>query len=266
VQASYANIKGTFETSFARVDALGADVARTAAALQGTLPALAAADSALRRPLAELRARIEAEGLQEYAATGKTPARRAYAFPTALPRTDGREALLARLRVEGGGADPEEDEESRRSQFGPSRGSPGKGFVLADGPRAGGPLLNRRAGSTTIFSAGAAAAAAVAAGGGGGAMLLREISANTLAMPPPILEAGAGEDALPPLKKLHVGGGGFPADAKRKRGARTTVAGLRALGDRENVTLPNLSASVGVGAVHPGVGRRLRSHERNNVH
>jgi kinesin family protein 11 len=254
VQASYANIKGSFETSFARVESLGADVSRTTGALQETLPSLSA-DSAVRQPLAELRARIEAEPLREYAATGLTPARRGYAYPTALPRTDGREALLARLRADGPGG--EEDGiafgASTCSQFGPSA-SPGKGFVLADAT-SDGPLLNRRPGSASGSAAGAAAAI--------GGLLLREISTNTLGglLHPPILEA-VDDDPLPPLKRVHTSG----AETKRKRGLRTTVAGLRAAGDRENVTLPNLSASVGVGAVHPGGGRRLRSHERNNVH
>jgi kinesin family protein 11 len=270
VQASYASIGGSLETSFARVEALGTDASRTAGALQETLPSLSA-DSALRQPLADLRARIEEGGLREYAATGLTPARRGYVYPTALPRTDARDALLARLRADGPGA--EEDgvgvgmfsASSKHSQFGPttttttaaaSSRSPGKGFVFADAPPDAGPLLSGRAGSATGPGAGATAAAI------GG--LLREISTNTLGglLPPPILEAGGDDGPLPPLKRLHTSG----AETKRKRGLRTTVAGLRAAAERENVTLPNLSASVGVGAVHPVAGRRLRSHERNNVH
>jgi kinesin family protein 11 len=249
VQASYASIKGTFETSFSRVESLEVDMARTTGALQATLPSLSP-DSDIRQPLGQLRARIGSKPLLEYSATGLTPARKGYSYPTALPRTDGREVLLSRLHADGGAGDGDGSSNSS-SQFGPPSKSPGKGFVFADAaPDQPASLLNRRPGSAssagTTFS------------------FLRELNPNTLAatLPPPIFESGADDDPLPPLKRLHTSG----PEVKRKRGLRTTVAGVRAAADRENVTLPNLSASVGVGAVHPVAGRRLRSHERNNVH
>ena len=48
----------------------------------------------------------------------------------------------------------------------------------------------------------------------------------------------------------------------KRGGVRSTVAGKEALAERENLTMPNLSASVGAASLHPRVGRRLRSRDR----
>ena len=63
VQASYASIKGTFETSFSRVESLEVDMARTTGALQATLPSLSP-NSDIRQPLSQLRARVESRPLR----------------------------------------------------------------------------------------------------------------------------------------------------------------------------------------------------------
>jgi len=59
---------------------------------------------------------------------------------------------------------------------------------------------------------------------------------------------------MPPLKRQHTTGS--ESKLPKKRGVRNTVLGT--VGDRENLTMPNLSSSTGPGS---GMGRRLRSRE-----
>lgn len=52
----------------------------------------------VRKPLAELRTNIQNAPITEYTATGETPQKTHYEYPSKLPRTESHEALLARLR------------------------------------------------------------------------------------------------------------------------------------------------------------------------
>jgi kinesin family protein 11 len=217
-------------------------------ALQDTLPSLAA-DAHIRRPLSDLREQIESDKLEEYAATGLTPAKKDYEFPLNLPRTDAREKLLDKLR-NGGGAEEESDPYAPGVVF----KSPSKGLVFADMPSKEPGALNTRPGT---------------ANSNGTTSSLRELDLNTFNPTSidtvPELPQNSEKLPLPPMKRFNTTESKGPM--MKKRGIRRTVAGnallAERLADRENVTMPNLSASVGAGAAHPGVGRRLRSHERN---
>ena len=65
------------------------------ATLQESLEPL---DSVLRQPLSTLRENITSTQLQDYQPTGETPQKVQYSYPTALPRTEAHETLLAALR------------------------------------------------------------------------------------------------------------------------------------------------------------------------
>jgi kinesin family protein 11 len=236
VKTSYDGIGDHFETSFQRIEELDSDMAERAAALQETLPALDA-KSEIRQPLAELRADIEADALEEYKITGETPQRIQYSYPHNLPRTEQHETLLAKLH-----GSPLES---------PSKRSPTKQQIFTDSSDSSSTRPGSSARPTTPG--------------------LREVDVNILAAPadlPPFPDKQKGEDTLgvlmPPLKRQNtlVGAGG---DSKlpKKRSKRMTVAGSAAeklaSAERENLTV-DLSRSVGAGAMHPGGGRRLRSH------
>lgn len=88
----------------------------------------------VRKPLSELRANIQARPLKEYVATGVTPQKRRYEYPTTLPETEPHEALVARLRnskqlkdLPFGG----EDKVTPLNSSSPTA-SPSKGFVYND--------------------------------------------------------------------------------------------------------------------------------------
>ncbi|OCL15231.1 kinesin heavy chain [Glonium stellatum] len=245
VQSSYASIGDHLSTSFARVEALDSDMVTETAALRDTLPALGS-DAEIRAPLRELRDEIESQTLLEYIPTGETPMRTNYVYPSNLPRTEGHELLISRLR---GGSDSSSD---------PTR-SPSKGMVFNDAhteeltlsASTVAPKL-RPTSSTSTATAGSTSSS------------LRELDVNVVAQdaasttPPENVLA-----VMPPLKKQNTNGnshgGSYSTESKlpMKKGARMTVAGVGlGVGDRENLPVSiNFSASVG-----PGGGRRLRSH------
>lgn len=247
VHTSYEGIGEHFQTSFTRVEKLDADMTDQAHELQQTLPALAA-DSEIRRPLTELREVIENQALEEYQATGETPQRRQYEYPLSLPQTEPHDTLLAKLRGRSASMPPSPMKADRAR-------SPNKGLVFTDTPNAEEMLLvpttnnNHRPNSSHSSTMMA----------NSNLTSLREIDVNiTTSSLPAVLSGekdGVGALGMPPLKRQHTTGS---AESKlpKKRGLRNTVAG--AVGDRENLTLPNLGASVGTGG---GMGRRLRSRE-----
>lgn len=97
VQESYKNIGTHFDTSFARVKTLDQEMAERAGAIRGTLPDLAAKGD-IRQALGLLRSDMAASQIAEYVATGQTPAKMQYSYPTTLPRTEAHETLLRRMR------------------------------------------------------------------------------------------------------------------------------------------------------------------------
>lgn len=243
VQSSYDSIGEHLATSFTRVQELNSDMNAQTAALQETLPALSE-DADVRKPLRALREEVESQDIMEYAPTGETPQRSSYSYPSTLPRTEGREQLIARLRGSGlaDSTTPEGTPEPARS--------PTKTMVFNDSipleeelslvpsAKLSPPLMNNG---------------------------LRELDVNTIGQDNTNtgLPVTVGETMPPPpLKRQNTNGLDKSAGADTKlpmkmRKARMTVAGLGsgiAAQDRENAPITNFSASVGAG------GRRLRSH------
>ena len=126
VQESYQSIGKHFETSYSRTKALEGSMQERTNALTQTLPTLAE-ESSIRQPLRQLREDMSAAQIAEYAATGETPAKTQYTYPTVLPRTQDHNTLLDRMR--GGGPQQQERPRSPNKRSSPSkaRSSPMKG-------------------------------------------------------------------------------------------------------------------------------------------
>ncbi|KAF2007213.1 kinesin-domain-containing protein [Amniculicola lignicola CBS 123094] len=233
VQSSYSSIGEHLSTSFTRVQSLESDVSAQALALKDTLPDMAEGAS-IRAPLHELRETISSQSIIEYAATGETPSRVAYAIPSNLPRTEPHEELLARFR------------ERANSD---SACSPTKGRIFNDATTTSSDLF-----STSFLRPN------LARPSGSGISVpgpsLRELDVNIISQQDPLKSPTLMYSVEgPPTKKHRSAIDGGESKAVMKKVGRKTVAGIER-GDRENLTITNFSASVG-----PGVagGRRLRS-------
>lgn len=235
VQTSYTSIGDHLTSSFLRIQELDNEVTAKTTAIKDTLPLLAT-DGEIRGSLHNLREEIETQTLVEYAPTGETPQRVQYSFPTVLPRTEGHNTLLSRLR-----GPPESD--SPVSE--PAR-SPTKGRVFADAVSPS---------KTRPFSSGGALST----------NLLREVDANVVKNQDSTVVSSIEAAAMPPLKRQNTNGTGLDKSigiesklptVASKRATRMTVA-AGGMGDREN-QIPlasDFSKSVGL----PGSGRRLRN-------
>jgi kinesin family protein 11 len=238
-QASYHNIEGTFAASFDRVEALKSDVFETTNALQETLPTLDV-DAPVRKPLMELRERLESDKLEEYVPTGHTPARKEYQYSRTVSRTADRGLLIDRLR---------------------------NGFVATED-------LPKSPSKTRVFSDDTDILTASTRPGTSSSSFsnssLRELDVNAmsgLTLPSidvlsiPSLKASA--TVLPSLKRPNpISASSDSRGPSKKRGGLRSTMAVGGFLERENVTMPNLSASVGMGSTHPVTGRRLRSRDR----
>lgn len=92
---SFSNISQHFVETYDRVRDLGEEMDTAAKTLTGTLPPL---EESICRPLSNLREDINNTVLREYVPTGETPKKLTYEYPTALPRTEPHEVLLAELQ------------------------------------------------------------------------------------------------------------------------------------------------------------------------
>lgn len=254
VQASYINIGEHFNTSFSRIQEVSSDMEAKTATLQGTLPLLAE-DGEIRGPLRTLREEIEHKALQEYAPTGETPQVTKYSFPTTLPRTEGQDSFLAKLRNKG---------PSSRSTTASPQKSPAKGMVFTDIA----PTTEEDHTTTSLPAARPTSAASdttnTSAGG------LREIDPNTInpastisesaSAPPTValkLDSPTLSAAQPPLplKRQYSDKTSESKLPMKKKQTRMTVAGAQGPSDRENLPQADFSKSV-----NGTTGRRLRSH------
>lgn len=255
VQTSYSNIGDHFASSFSRITDLGSEMTERTTAVRQTLPMLSA-DSAIRRPLHDLREDMESQVLQDYTITGQTPHRTSYNYPHALPRTEAHEHLLAKMRGE------QQASPVRHSSPSKLQRSPSKGLVFTDLPTpeesaeelASDPVKS----SSRPTSANSATSSTAPFG-------LRELDINTVPNPPSDIGSGMEREGsgMPPLKKLNTTGSrvDIKVPFKRKKNVRMTVAvGMK--DERENAAIGvgGLSVSVGPGSVHPlNSGRVLRS-------
>ncbi|KAK5113644.1 hypothetical protein LTR62_003271 [Meristemomyces frigidus] len=97
VHQTYESIGHHFETSYDRVKNLDSDMTERASNLHNTLSDLTP-EGDVRQALSLLRAETAAAHIAEYSATGETPAKTQYTYPTILPRTEAHQTLLNRMR------------------------------------------------------------------------------------------------------------------------------------------------------------------------
>ena len=90
-KASYDSIGSQLATVHERSKSLSDDISEKQKLLDETLATL---DSTLQQPLSDLRANISRTTLQEYEATGETPQKTQYEYPTELPRTEPHKLLI----------------------------------------------------------------------------------------------------------------------------------------------------------------------------
>ncbi|KAH7320020.1 P-loop containing nucleoside triphosphate hydrolase protein [Stachybotrys elegans] len=94
VEQSFGNISAHFKVTFDRVKNLGEEMELDTADLEDNLDPL---DSQLCQPLANLREGVASSSLQEYQPTGETPQKVQYQYPTSLPRTRSRNAVITKI-------------------------------------------------------------------------------------------------------------------------------------------------------------------------
>jgi kinesin family protein 11 len=259
VQDSYANIGGSFTASFDRFEGVGTYVAEQTDGLRKNLLHLDK-NGRIRTELAELRQRVEHDKLEEYLHTGQTPTRREYSYPTAVPRTSDRYQPMEPMRTGPAGDEPSSPSRHR---------SPSKTLVLAGNSG----VSRKQMGSGSVVGLGTA----------NGAASLRELDVNVMNKRTTESkihdmelsgEDGASSKALarlPLLKRPAVTSASAESKVpSKKRALRSTMAASNSLTassamlvDRENLTVPNLSASVGHGEVY-SLGGRLRNHDGSN--
>ncbi|KAI5927952.1 P-loop containing nucleoside triphosphate hydrolase protein [Camillea tinctor] len=228
VQDSYANVGSAFTASFDRVKGLGNDVAEQANGLCENLPQLDK-DAHICRQLAELRQRVEHDKLEEYVHTGQTPTHREYSYPTAVPQTSDSDSFMERMRTQR--AEDEQQTENSSVMSGTANSA----------------TSLRELNTNTIRNA---------------TMESNVTSMKNIVLPE---KGGASSNVLAPfpsLKRPSVisASAASKIPSKKRRPHSNMVADNAILADKENQTMPDLSASVGHGAVFPSE-RRLRSHD-----
>ena len=95
VRQSYMNFNDQMGHYGGRIDKLRNEfTTQSDAALESVAPLT----SEVRRPLSQLGTNIRKRPLQDYMATGKTPQKTSYEYPTTLPQTEPHESLIARMK------------------------------------------------------------------------------------------------------------------------------------------------------------------------
>ena len=92
---SYSNVHDHFEAHGDRICQFKAEASDNSEDLQKSVLPLT---EDVRQPLLDLQSSIEQAALTEYTATGKTPEKTQYDYPTSLPQTQKHETLLAKIR------------------------------------------------------------------------------------------------------------------------------------------------------------------------
>ncbi|KAL4882408.1 P-loop containing nucleoside triphosphate hydrolase protein [Aspergillus karnatakaensis] len=96
VHSSYTSIQEQVEAFGDRINELQEEAARHQAALKESIEPLS---ENVRKPLTDLSTSIQNRPLEEYIATGVTPKKRKYDYPSVLPATESHETLKSRLRT-----------------------------------------------------------------------------------------------------------------------------------------------------------------------
>ena len=85
VQQGFSSVTRGLQTASLRVETFKEDIQRHAIGLEASLSPLA---HAVRQPLVDMQASIQANPLKEYVPTGETPQKRDWTYTTSLPRTE----------------------------------------------------------------------------------------------------------------------------------------------------------------------------------
>jgi kinesin family protein 11 len=239
-------------------------------ALTQTLPTLAE-DSSIRQPLRQLREDMSTAQIAEYAATGETPAKTQYTYPTVLPRTQDHDTLLDRMRggpqQQGRPRSPNKRSSPSKARSSPMKGSsPSKTAVYTDHPHT---INLPLPASVSAPQSRPHTAASSHPSARNAASSLRELDVNVTVTGASFPSHDKGSEAdgskLPPpkLNRHHTYNHANPLSMSQ--GPESKLPALRKFGagrmtiaeGRENVAPPivaSLSASVGAGG-----GRVLRS-------
>jgi kinesin family member 11 len=253
VKESYINIGGAFTDSFDRVQGLCSDASKNISQLGESLPHLDE-DSHIRKQLAGLRERVGQDKLEEYIHTGETPTRREYRYPTLMPRTSDRATLIEHMRK--GHAEDwfslslEPRSPSKTLIFTDNDGVPAQWKEHSNVVRRG--IVNSAANLRELDI-----------------NKMNKVSREDIMISEKVVTISNELAPLPSLKRQAITNASeeSKAPSKKRRPNSTAVVsnllkdGSVILADKEKPTMPNLSASVGHGAVS-SLGRRLRS--RNN--
>ncbi|KAK6437411.1 Kinesin-related motor protein [Oleoguttula sp. CCFEE 5521] len=257
VQESYASIGTHFQSSFERVKTLETGMHDQTGEMLQTLPALNAA-SDIRAPLQDLRNTFTVAKIAEYQATGETPAKTSYSYPTVLPRTEPPETLLARLRGEDAqqphSISPSKRSPSKLARSSPSKAqsSPSKTQIFTDTP----PTLSLPAPSSAPSTRPATASSLPSS------TTLREVDVNiTLPALPSSVAAAKTDDGA----KTGVFDGKNPTVVRIQRVASANVVSTLQAGGQES-RLPGMAKRKTVAGTmadgreneKPGI-RKLRS-------
>lgn len=239
VRQTFENIDDTLQASSGRMENYSKETRENIKSLEDTLSPLT---RSMRNPLAELKSKLESNPLIDYVATGETPQKKDWVYPTDLPRTENHDSLLARLKglADGTPAAPRSPKKfasprkmlSPRKAWSPSKlPSPTKAKVFLDDSVAGAQTAPPAQSSNEVAEEPKAG--------------LKEMDMNVLAQSASVAEVhshpqtsfskSVNNTQQPPLKR-HA----------------TAESRLPRKGRENNV----LSQSVGPGF---GIGRRLRS-------
>lgn len=95
VRQTFANVNDTLQGTSARMHNHGAACRINIDSLQDNISSLS---KSIQTPLAELQANLESNPLIDYVATGETPQKKDWTYPTHLPCTRSHDSLLAQIR------------------------------------------------------------------------------------------------------------------------------------------------------------------------
>ncbi|KAL4907714.1 kinesin-like protein bimC [Aspergillus multicolor] len=130
IRKSYSSVEGRIDGLNDRMTQFQQEATRQHAILEGSIAPLS---EDIRKPLSDLSSTIQNRSLEEYIATGVTPKKRKYDYPSALPSTEPHETLRSRLRTtKDMEVLPFNDEERLSVPVSSSGNSPAKGFVYND--------------------------------------------------------------------------------------------------------------------------------------
>jgi kinesin family protein 11 len=130
VHSSYSSVHEQVEGLSSRINQLQEEATQHQATLEESIIPLS---DDVRKPLTDLSSSIQNRSLEEYVATGVTPKKRKYDYPSNLPATESHETLKSRLRTTKEMKVLPFNEEAPLSAPASSPGaSPSKGFVYND--------------------------------------------------------------------------------------------------------------------------------------